>query len=98
MKSQIRDSKTKKQTFTLKIKKGFSAYLLPAIFLLLPRMKNEYIRLISDDLSVRETQVLHVSKLLDEGATIPFIARYRKEATGNLDRKSTRLNSSHVKI
>src|SRR5690606_35981113 len=62
-----------------------SAYLLPAIFLLLPRMKNEYIRLISDDLSVRETQVLHVSKLLDEGATIPFIARYRKEATGNLD-------------
>lgn len=75
----------KKQTFTLKIKKGFSAYLLPAIFLLLPRMKNEYIRLISDDLSIRETQVLHVSKLLDEGATIPFIARYRKEATGNLD-------------
>ncbi len=32
-----------------------------------------------------ETQVLAAVRLLDEGATVPFIARYRKEATGSLD-------------
>ncbi|MDO4210915.1 MAG: Tex family protein [Bacteroidales bacterium] len=41
--------------------------------------------LIAQRLGIRETQVEHTIKLLDEGATIPFIARYRKEATGNLD-------------
>ena len=41
--------------------------------------------LIAQRLRIRETQVEHTIKLLDDGATIPFIARYRKEATGNLD-------------
>ena len=41
--------------------------------------------LIAQRLGIRETQVEHTIKLLDDGATIPFIARYRKEATGNLD-------------
>ena len=40
---------------------------------------------IADDLSVRIDQVNAAIKLLDEGATVPFIARYRKEATGGLD-------------
>ena len=37
------------------------------------------------ELEVRSAQVEAVGKLLEEGATVPFIARYRKEATGNLD-------------
>ncbi len=40
---------------------------------------------IADELSIRKEQVENCIKLLDEGATIPFIARYRKEITGNLD-------------
>ena len=39
---------------------------------------------IADELGVRESQVEATVKLIDEGNTIPFIARYRKEATGNL--------------
>ncbi len=42
-------------------------------------------RTIADELSVRENQVLAAIELLDGGATVPFIARYRKEATGALD-------------
>jgi uncharacterized protein len=40
---------------------------------------------IADELNVRAPQVAAAVVLLDEGATVPFIARYRKEATGNLD-------------
>ena len=40
---------------------------------------------IAEELSVREAQVQAAIKLLDEGATVPFIARYRKEVTGALD-------------
>ncbi|HEY0836290.1 MAG TPA: Tex family protein [Azospirillum sp.] len=40
---------------------------------------------IADELQVREAQVAATIKLLDEGSTVPFIARYRKEATGGLD-------------
>lgn len=40
---------------------------------------------ISERLNISERQVANVIKLLDEGATIPFIARYRKEATRSLD-------------
>lgn len=42
-------------------------------------------RRIADELSVRESQVDAAVRLLDEGATVPFVARYRKEATGGLD-------------
>jgi uncharacterized protein len=42
-------------------------------------------RKIADELGVRERQVTAVVELLDGGATVPFIARYRKEATGALD-------------
>ncbi|OKI45186.1 Tex family protein [Micromonospora sp. CB01531] len=40
---------------------------------------------IADELSVAERQVRAAVELLDGGATVPFIARYRKEATGSLD-------------
>jgi protein Tex len=40
---------------------------------------------IADELSVRVNQVEAVIGLLDEGSTVPFIARYRKEVTGGLD-------------
>ena len=39
---------------------------------------------IAEELNIRETQVEAAVKLIDEGNTIPFIARYRKEVTGNL--------------
>jgi len=40
---------------------------------------------IAEDLGARESQVAAAVGLLDGGATVPFIARYRKEATGGLD-------------
>ncbi len=40
---------------------------------------------IATELNVKTAQVLAAIQLLDEGATVPFIARYRKEATGGLD-------------
>ena len=42
-------------------------------------------RIIADELKVREAQIAAAVALLDEGATVPFIARYRKEATDGLD-------------
>jgi uncharacterized protein len=43
------------------------------------------IQRIATELGVREGQVAAAVELLDGGATVPFIARYRKEATGTLD-------------
>src|SRR5262245_66099798 len=40
---------------------------------------------IAQELGVREAQVAAAAALLDEGSTVPFIARYRKEATGGLE-------------
>src|SRR5918999_6571461 len=48
-------------------------------------------RTIATDLAVREQQVKAAVDLLDGGATVPFIARYRKEATGGLDDTQLRL-------
>ncbi len=48
-------------------------------------MKEKYIKIISGSLSVEAGQVASTIRLLQEGATIPFISRYRKEATGGLD-------------
>lgn len=44
-----------------------------------------YIKEIADAISVREWQVEHCVELFEEGATVPFISRYRKERTGALD-------------
>ena len=48
-------------------------------------MKEIYIKSIAQKIGVREWQVENCVKLFDEGATIPFISRYRKERTGGLD-------------
>lgn len=48
-------------------------------------MKDIYIRSIATRIGVHEWQVENCIKLFEEGATIPFISRYRKERTGGLD-------------
>ncbi len=45
----------------------------------------KHVELISAELNISSRGVANTIKLLDEGATIPFISRYRKEMTGNLD-------------
>ena len=45
---------------------------------------------IAEELNVKETQVESAIKLIDEGNTIPFIARYRKEVTGGLSDETLR--------
>lgn len=47
--------------------------------------KAKHVELISAELNIPSRGVANTIKLLDEGATIPFISRYRKEMTGNLD-------------
>ena len=51
---------------------------------------NKIYKKIAEELSIREAQVEATVKLIDEGNTIPFIARYRKEATGNLSDETLR--------
>ena len=50
----------------------------------------DFARIIAQSLSVRPNQVAAAIELLDEGATVPFIARYRKERTGTLDEEQLR--------
>ncbi len=50
-----------------------------------PKLSQTHITQIASELSLRPGQVEATAELLDGGATIPFIARYRKEATGSLD-------------
>ena len=47
--------------------------------------KTKHVELISAELNIHRRGVTNTIKLLDEGSTIPFISRYRKEMTGNLD-------------
>ena len=53
-------------------------------------MNKEIIDEISNNLNIKNNQIEAVLKLLEEGNTIPFIARYRKEATGALDEEQIR--------
>ena len=48
-------------------------------------MNTEYIQIIVRETGLRENQVENTLKLLENGATIPFISRYRKESTGGMD-------------
>ena len=48
------------------------------------------ISILAKNMNIKESQIEAVLKLLEEGATIPFIARYRKEATGSLDEEQIR--------
>ena len=45
---------------------------------------------LATELGVRESQITATVGLFDEGATVPFVARYRKEATGTLDEVQVR--------
>src|SRR5436309_9494138 len=51
---------------------------------------------IAQDLQIRKVQVENVVQLLDEGNTIPFITRYRKERTGGLDEEVLRIIQERV--
>lgn len=53
-------------------------------------MNEEIIKQIAIDLNIRKEQILSTLKMLEDGNTIPFIARYRKEVTGNLDEEQIR--------
>ena len=50
----------------------------------------QFASVIAQDLSVRPAQVEAALELLETGATVPFIARYRKEKTGELDERQLR--------
>ena len=50
----------------------------------------EVIKYLVETLGLQEKQINAVLQMLSEGATIPFIARYRKDATGNLDEDQIR--------
>ena len=54
-------------------------------------MKEVIISELRDELNLKEKQINAVLDLLSDGATIPFIARYRKEATGALDENQIKL-------
>jgi protein Tex len=48
-------------------------------------MQERHIEIIFQELNLAASQVQAVAGLLAEGATVPFMARYRKEVTGSLD-------------
>ncbi len=60
------------------------------------QFKTDYSRVLSKELSVRPWQVENTIRLLDEGNTIPFISRYRKEKTGELDDAQIRTLSDRL--
>ena len=51
---------------------------------------DKIIKTIAEELNIKATQVENTIKLIDEGNTIPFIARYRKEVTGGLSDETLR--------
>lgn len=53
-------------------------------------------QIIAAELAVKEQQIHAAIQLLDDGATVPFIARYRKEVTGGLDDTQLRLLSERL--
>ena len=62
----------------------------------LRRLMMDIISIIAEEIGAKNSQVEAAVKLIDEGNTIPFIARYRKEATGSLDDEKLRL--LHTKL
>ncbi|MCB5495926.1 Tex-like N-terminal domain-containing protein, partial [Mediterraneibacter gnavus] len=53
-------------------------------------MNEEIIAIASKELEITKKQINAVLSLLEQGNTVPFIARYRKEATGGLDEDQIR--------
>ena len=54
-------------------------------------MNEEVIKKVSNKINLKDYQIKNVINMLSEGATIPFMARYRKEVTGNLNEDELRL-------
>jgi uncharacterized protein len=52
---------------------------------------------LAKELVIPQSQITAAMKLLDEGSTVPFISRYRKEATGGLDDSQLRLLEKSLK-
>jgi len=48
-------------------------------------MNKEHLEIITDELIISAKQIENTARLLEEGATVPFLSRYRKEATGSLN-------------
>lgn len=57
---------------------------------LLEELKLDILNNVAKELNLNLPQIENTVKLFDEGATVPFIARYRKEVTGNLDEEQIR--------
>lgn len=60
-------------------------------------MNEDIIKLLENETNIRRGQIEATLKLLEEDATIPFIARYRKEVTGNLNEEQIKLISDEYK-
>ncbi|WP_394202650.1 Tex family protein [Shewanella waksmanii] len=60
------------------------------------QMTQNIVQIIAQELNIREQQVSSTITLLDDGATVPFVARYRKEVTGGLD--DTQLRTLHSRL
>ncbi|TDT71392.1 uncharacterized protein EV215_0765 [Hypnocyclicus thermotrophus] len=56
----------------------------------------DLIKIVSEELNLKKHQVENTVKLLDEGSTVPFIARYRKEVTSNLNEEEIRDISERI--
>lgn len=63
----------------------------------MPDVNGRITQRIAQDLGIKEWQVTAVVELIDGGSTIPFIARYRKEATGALDDETLRALDERLK-
>ena len=61
-----------------------------------PQTAARIARTIASEIGARTEQVGAAVKLLDEGSTVPFVARYRKEATGGLDDTQLRTLSDRL--
>jgi len=59
-------------------------------------MSQAICQLIANELNVRSEQVIAAVNLIDDGNTVPFIARYRKEVTGGLDDTQLRTLDSRL--
>lgn len=59
---------------------------------------NKLFKIIAGEAGISVTQVKKTVELLDDGNTVPFIARYRKEATGELDEVKIRLVEERLKF
>ena len=58
-------------------------------------LSQQAIQTLSQTCNISQSQAKHALELFDEGATLPFIARYRKEATGGLDETQLRTLQTH---